>query len=66
MREECREVVREKCDDRLEEECHTQNRTEHSQEAVRDCEKGVGEKEVGGGPLHLYLLGHHKEVSFHN
>ena len=39
LREECHQRVREECHDKLEEECHIQYRTEHSQEAVRECER---------------------------
>jgi hypothetical protein len=39
LREECHQSVREECHDKLEEECYTQYRTEHSQEAVRECDR---------------------------
>ena len=31
--------MRKECHDKLEEECHTQYRTDHSQEAVRECDR---------------------------
>ena len=39
LREECHQGVREECQDKVEEKCDTKYRTEHSQEAVRECDR---------------------------